>query len=130
MEKKSLKISKSTTKELNNQESITSLQTTKMDYKTLIVQGEKYTTTYTRKYENRQSWHRPDPKHVLSYIPGTIEEVFVKEGSRVKKGDKLLLLEAMKMMNIIEVPMDGKVGKIYVKPGDKIPKGFLMVEFE
>jgi biotin carboxyl carrier protein len=42
----------------------------------------------------------------------------------------MLMLESMKMLNTIEVPMDGKVCKINIKTGDKIPKGFLMVEFE
>jgi biotin carboxyl carrier protein len=36
----------------------------------------------------------------------------------------------MKMLNLIEVPIDGRIGKINVKPGDKVPKGTLMIEFE
>jgi biotin carboxyl carrier protein len=102
----------------------------KIRCKTLIIHGVKYRTTYTRKYENRKKWVKPNYKHLISFIPGTIEDIFVKEGDTVTKGEKLLVLEAMKMLNSIEVPMDGKIQRIHVKKGDKIPKGFLMIEFE
>lgn len=96
----------------------------------IIVQGEKYTTTFTRKYENRKKWVKPNVKNVVSVIPGTITEIFVKEGQTAKKGERMLLLEAMKMLNNIVFPLNGKIKKVNVKVGDKIPKGFLMVEYE
>jgi biotin carboxyl carrier protein len=102
----------------------------KMRCKTLIIHGEKYRTTYTRKFENRKVWAEPNHKHILSYIPGTVNEIYVKEGQKVKKGEKMLLLEAMKMLNTIEVKADGKIKKLNIKTGDRIPKGFLMIEFE
>lgn len=96
----------------------------------IIVHGEKYITNYTKKYVNRRKWVKPDEKLVYSYIPGTITEIYVKEGQITQKGEKLILLEAMKMLNSITVPLSGKIKKINVKVGDKIPKGFLMVEYE
>ena len=102
----------------------------KVRCKTLIIHGEKYRTTFTKKYENRKRWVKPNLKNVLSYIPGTIDEIYVREGDKVKKGDKMLMLEAMKMLNTIEVPADGKIRKINIKTGDRIPKGFVMIEFE
>jgi biotin carboxyl carrier protein len=52
----------------------------------------------------------------------------VKEGQAVKKGDSLLILESMKMMNQVKAPVDGKVKKIYVASNEKIAKNHLMVE--
>jgi len=102
----------------------------KLRCKTLMIHGEKYRTTYTHKFENRKVWVKPNHYHILSYIPGTIDEIYVKEGQRVKKGDKILKLEAMKMLNTIEVHADGIIRKINIKTGDRIPKGFVMIEFE
>lgn len=104
----------------------------KLRCKTLVIQvhGAKYRTTFTKKFENRKPWIKPDPNQILSYIPGTVKDIFVREGDCVKKGDKLLILEAMKMLNAIEIPHDGTIKKIHIKPEDKIPKGFLMVEME
>jgi len=103
---------------------------TKVPTKSILIQGEEYITNYSKKYENRKKWVKPDDKLVYSYIPGTITEIYVKEGQITQKGEKMLLLEAMKMLNSIIVPVSGKIKKINVKVGDKIPKGFLMAEYE
>ena len=100
------------------------------ELKELVIQGNTYLTTYTRKFENRKKWTKADPKMVKSFIPGTIRQVLVKEGDIVETTDKLLVLEAMKMMNSIYPPAQGKIKSIHVKVGDRIPKGALMVEFE
>ena len=104
----------------------------KVRCKSLVIQehGAKYRTTYTKKYMNRKKWEKPDPDHIFSFIPGTITKICVKEGEVVKKGDNLLVMEAMKMLNIIEIPRDSTIKKIHVKNGDKIPKGYLLVEVE
>ena len=96
----------------------------------IIVHGEKYITNHTKKYVNRKKWVKPNEKLVYSYIPGTITEIYVKEGQITQKGEKMILLEAMKMLNSITVPFSGKIKKINIKVGDKIPKGFLMAEYE
>ena len=101
----------------------------KVRCKTLIIHGEKYRTTYTKKFENRQKWEKPDAKKVLSYIPGTITKLFVEDGKTVKKGEKMLVLEAMKMQNTISYPLSGKIKNVNVKVGDRIPKNFLLVEY-
>lgn len=100
------------------------------DLKKLTVQGDTYHTTYTKKYENRKKWIKPDKKEVISVIPGTIREVLVKEGDKVTTSDKLLVLEAMKMMNTIYAPVNGIVKSMRVSVGDCIPKGTLMIEIE
>jgi biotin carboxyl carrier protein len=102
----------------------------KVRCKTLIIHGGKYRTTFTRKFENRKVWSQPDEKKVLTYIPGTVNEIYIKEGDIVKQGEKILILEAMKMFNTITAPHDAMVKKIYVTMGESIPKGFVMLEFE
>ncbi len=63
-------------------------------------------------------------------MPGLVLSVLVAEGDHVKKGDSILVLEAMKMENIIKSPGDLKLKKIMVKPADKIEKNQIMVIFE
>ncbi|TRX71554.1 biotin/lipoyl-containing protein [Carboxylicivirga sp. M1479] len=90
----------------------------------------KYKTKLTKKFENRVKYTDPNPNHIMSYIPGTICEIFVKEGQKVKEGESLLILEAMKMRNQITMPHTGVVKSIKVATGDRIPKNQLMVEIE
>jgi pyruvate carboxylase subunit B len=64
---------------------------------------------------------RPSPKRegdVYAPMPGRITKVMVKEGSAVRAGDTVLIVEAMKMENEIHTPIDGIVKEIYVKEGD------------
>lgn len=62
-------------------------------------------------------------------MPGLVLNVLVGEGTEVKKGDNLLVLEAMKMENMIKSPTDGVIKKIEVKQGDKVEKNELLVVF-
>ncbi len=64
---------------------------------------------------------------VTSPLPGVILEVSVKEGDSVKKGQKLIVLEAMKMENVIEANSDGKVTSIKVNKGDSVLEGATLV---
>lgn len=64
---------------------------------------------------------------VTSPLPGVILEVSCKEGDAVKKGQKLLILEAMKMENVIEATADGKVVSIKVNKGDSVLEGAPLV---
>lgn len=90
----------------------------------------KYKTKLTKKFKNRTPYEAPNPDHIVSYIPGTIVEIFVKEGQKVKEGKSLLILEAMKMRNLITMPRNGKIKAIKIVKGDRIPKGRIMVEIE
>ena len=87
-------------------------------------------TAYTKKFANRKPYVPPDPKKLTAFIPGTIIKVFVKDKEKVKKGDSLLSLQAMKMHNIILAPFDGTVKKVYVKAGEVVVKNFLLVEMK
>jgi biotin carboxyl carrier protein len=99
-------------------------------YQTFVVNSAKYKTLYTTKFEMRKKWERPNPNEIRSYIPGTILKLMVKPGQEVKEGECLLILEAMKMENKIEMPFDGKVKEIHVEEGVKIPKDVIMVTVE
>jgi len=67
---------------------------------------------------------------VISFIPGTVLEILVEAGQEVKKGDNLMILEAMKMQNHLKCALDGRVKKIAVKKGEKVSKGTLLLEME
>ena len=60
---------------------------------------------------------------VNSPLPGVIVEVSVKEGQAVKAGQKVAVLEAMKMENEIPAPKDGTITAIHVQKGDSILEG-------
>lgn len=62
-------------------------------------------------------------KSVTSPLPGVIIEVSVKEGQAVKAGQKVAVLEAMKMENEIAAPADGVVTSIRVSKGDSLQEG-------
>jgi 3-methylcrotonyl-CoA carboxylase alpha subunit len=63
-------------------------------------------------------------------MPGSIVEVFVSEGDVVVTGQKLLILEAMKMQQEVLAPFDGVVEKIPVAKGDQVSEGQLLVHVE
>ncbi|MGV3547401.1 MAG: acetyl-CoA carboxylase biotin carboxyl carrier protein subunit [Pedobacter sp.] len=62
-------------------------------------------------------------------MPGLVLNLLVQEGDEVKKGDSLVILEAMKMENIIKAPADAVVKKIEVAKGDKIEKNTVLIQF-
>ncbi|MFC1492056.1 biotin/lipoyl-containing protein [Nitrospinota bacterium] len=66
--------------------------------------------------------------NIAAQIPGTVLSIAVSEGDSVNAGDKLLVLEAMKMENIISADAGGTVRAIHVKKGDKVETGQEMME--
>ncbi|MBL7105777.1 MAG: biotin/lipoyl-binding protein, partial [Bacteroidales bacterium] len=54
--------------------------------------------------------------------------IYVKKGKKVKEGDKLLILEAMKMKNDIVSPVNGTIKKINVKEGSRVTKKDILIE--
>ncbi|MCX2431865.1 acetyl-CoA carboxylase biotin carboxyl carrier protein subunit [Pedobacter sp. GR22-10] len=63
-------------------------------------------------------------------MPGMVLKVLVNAGDEVKKGDNLLILEAMKMENILKSTTDGTVSKVLVKQGDKVEKNQILIQFK
>lgn len=63
-------------------------------------------------------------------MPGMVLKVLVNAGDTVKKGDNLLVLEAMKMENIIKCPADLSIKNVKIKPDDKVEKGQVLITFQ
>lgn len=99
------------------------------DFSNFSLNDIAYKTHLTAKFLRRKPYESRDPKKVTAFIPGKIKKVFVKKGSKVKEGDKLMILEAMKMNNNIFSPMRGTVKEVYVTPGLSVAKETLLVEF-
>ncbi len=117
-------------KKANHKKDIKSPCNDQLECKTLVIESTEYITTLTKKFENRKVWKAHDPKIVSSVIPGTILRVFVKVGEELKEGDPLVILEAMKMRNEVNMPIDGKIKTVNVREGEKVPKGHLIVDIE
>tara|TARA_Y100001972_G_scaffold129287_1_gene196135 strand:+ start:1717 stop:2217 length:501 start_codon:yes stop_codon:yes gene_type:complete len=66
---------------------------------------------------------------VLAPMPGTILDVMVAPDQKVKKGDSLLVLNAMKMENVIKAPGDGQIHEIKVSPGENVNKNQVLISF-
>lgn len=62
-------------------------------------------------------------------MPGLVLSVNVIPGQEIKKGDNLLVLEAMKMENLLKSSTDGVIKKICVTKGDKVEKNQVLIEF-
>lgn len=62
-------------------------------------------------------------------MPGLIIDLKIKAGDSVKVGDPLLVLEAMKMENIIKSPGEGEVKSIHIKKGDRVEKNQILISF-
>lgn len=60
-------------------------------------------------------------------LPGTIVDIKVKVGDKVKSGDTVVILEAMKMQNNIETDIDGEVTAVLVRQGDSVMEGTALV---
>lgn len=67
-----------------------------------------------------------DGFRALAPLPGTIMQIFVKEGDQVKRGDKLLMYEAMKMENNFLAEKEGVIKDIKVKVGDNVLQGAVL----
>ncbi|KGL37732.1 pyruvate carboxylase [Listeria sp. SHR_NRA_18] len=69
-----------------------------------------------------------NPEHVGATMTGSVIKIVAEKGQEVKKGDPLLITEAMKMETTIQAPFDGKVNAIFVTDGDVIESADLLME--
>ncbi|MCC6591337.1 MAG: pyruvate carboxylase [Bryobacterales bacterium] len=80
------------------------------------------------KTEERPKADPGHPGHVGAPIPGAVSSVSVEPNQPVSKGDRLLVMEAMKMQTTVNAPVGGKVVKLLVQPGQTVePKDLLVV---
>jgi biotin carboxyl carrier protein len=96
----------------------------------LIVDDTAYQTRATRAFAARRRWSRPDPRLVTAHIPGVIRAVHVTPGQPVRWGERLLVLEAMKMQNDVLAPRAGVVRAVHAGVGEMVPRGHLLIELE
>jgi pyruvate carboxylase len=69
-----------------------------------------------------------DPSHACAPIPGMVTELAVALGQQVKAGDKLVVLEAMKMLTTVSANQDGTVTEVLVKKGDQVDSDDLLLK--
>lgn len=106
--------------------------------KTLIIKVNN--STYTIKAEDRfdrlleqlgfSNLNTQKVANIKAPMPGLVLKIPIEAGQEVSKGDTLLILEAMKMENVVKAPNDGKIKQIKIGAGDAVTKGQVLVEFE
>jgi len=99
-------------------------------FQTLVIEDVKYKTRLTKKFLNRKTYEPLDPKKVIAFIPGTIKKIYFTKGKKVKAGDKLVDLEAMKMLNTIFAHENGTIADIFIKEGDLVSKNHLLMLYK
>ena len=93
------------------------------------VKVESYDLAELRKKAGVSSDGKGD-KFVLAPMPGLVLQAEVKVGDKVKKGDSLIIIEAMKMENIIKAVSSGIIKEIFVSSGQAVDKNEKLIEFE
>lgn len=99
------------------------------------VNGNKYQLNVKDKYDELlkslglDNMKLNKVNEIKAPMPGLVLDIRVSEGSEVKKGDPILVLEAMKMENILKSPTDGIVKKINVKKGVAVEKNQVLINF-
>ena len=100
------------------------------EYETFVLDGVEYQTYTTKKYNQRKPYQPINHGLILAFIPGSIIEVMVKVGDKVKLGDTLVVLEAKKMLNQLKAPFNGVVTKLNMTVGEKVVKSQILVELQ
>ena len=93
------------------------------DHDHLVIFETGNTCRLKRLSDGGQSTEEEATGNLISPMPGTIIEVMASEGQQVKKGDTLLVLEAMKIEHTIVAPHDGTVQALHYQAGDMVEEG-------
>ncbi|MDQ1296260.1 MAG: hypothetical protein QG611_238 [Bacteroidota bacterium] len=96
----------------------------------LNIDSSLYKTRISKKFRLRRPYKPADPHLILSFIAGTVLDILIRPGQKVKPGDELMILDSMKMQNQLKCGIEGKVKNIPVKKGDKVSKGTVLIEME
>ena len=100
------------------------------------VNGIAYSTELIDKYDElikslgMESMTKVEIKEMKSPMPGLVFKIECKVGDSVEKGDPLMILEAMKMENVIKSRGEGIIAEIFVSEGQAVEKNELLIRFE
>jgi len=95
------------------------------------VSGSNGSRAKTKSTETASGRPRPTHQgHVTTAMPGTIVDVLVETGKKVKAGDPVLVIEAMKMENEVQASVTGTVIGVFVKKGDSVTPDESLVEIQ
>jgi biotin carboxyl carrier protein len=100
------------------------------------VNGISYDTELIDKYDElikslgMENMTKVEIKELKSPMPGLVFKIDIKVGDPVQKGDPLMILEAMKMENVIKSRGEGVIAEIMVSEGQAVEKGELLIRFE
>ena len=122
------------------------VQSFENDKAQVVVNGTQYEVDVEREKEEAKPVIAPRPKaapapaaasapaagdangtKAVAPLPGTIMQIYVNVGDQVKRGDKILMYEAMKMENNFLAEVDGVIKDIKVKVGDNVLQGAVLV---
>ena len=105
----------------------------------VYIDGEKFTVgvadpnakTYaTKRKKEKKNINKNETGSLVAPIPGMIIEFKKAVGEKVKKGETVVVLEAMKMLNNLEAPIDGVIKEIKYDSGDAVTKGDVLCIIE
>ncbi len=99
-------------------------------YQNINIDNILYRTTIPKKNLEKKPYKAKDPREIFVFIPGTILNVYVKKKDKVKKGDKLITFQAMKMNNVLLAPMNGVIENVFVKEGDNVNKTQMLIKIK
>jgi len=103
---------------------------------TLLYNGNKFNASITEpideilKSMGLENALTPKISDMKAPMPGLVLQVLVNPGDEVNKGDKILVLEAMKMENAIKSPTDGIINDVHVSQGMAVDKNQVLITFK
>jgi len=103
---------------------------------TLEINGNPYTIQIADEYDllvkkmGLSAMSAQKIKNIKAPMPGLILDILIEPGQAVSKGDQLLILEAMKMENVLKAEGDGVVKSIEVEKSAAVDKGQILIEME
>ena len=92
--------------------------------RTIEVINKEFSKNITSKVRAEEG----NSNHIGSPLPGQVAKIFVSEGAKVIKGDKVLVIEAMKMETIITAEKSGTIKKLYISSGENVETKDLLIE--
>lgn len=102
------------------------------DLDSIVLDGEFFPVEVQKIDDRKTSQHgySPDAGKIKAVLAGKIISMHVENNQKVKKGDLLLVLEAMKMENEIRAPFNGIISKVNVESGNLVIKDEILVELQ